>query len=93
LLRLLYEGNSSTSSGELLHCNNNLIQIVRVVYPCCFSFSTKERVPFKIVYETISEQDLHFKKENISKAEEKINPNAKESLILPQSYFGTEWKT
>lgn len=34
------------------------MQAVRVSYPHCVTFSTKERVPFKIVYETISQDDL-----------------------------------
>jgi hypothetical protein len=67
--------------------------VVNILTEHCFTFSTKERVPFKLVVETISIEDGKSikagkaPKYKSSKEEEE----EKEALILPQTYFGHQW--
>lgn len=69
--------------------------VVSILNDYCFTFSTKERVPFKLVIETISYQDAYNIKKGVQpvfKSEEAQEEMEAESYILPQTYFGTEWK-
>jgi hypothetical protein len=50
--------NNASKAAILLPLQQSSCMAVNVSYPHCLTFSTKERVPFKIVYETVSEQDL-----------------------------------
>jgi hypothetical protein len=77
----------------MLPVQHNSAWAINVSYPHCFTFSTKERVPFKIVYETVSYEDLNNPSTLHYPVSPRSDPEEKESLILPQSYFGTEWKT
>lgn len=58
----------------------------------CFTFSTKERVPFKLVVETIGFEDA-FRMKAGEQPEYKEAEEAEEGrgFILPASYFGPEW--
>lgn len=71
--------------------------VVNILPEHCFTFSTKERVPFKLVVETISLEDARsiklgktpkYKAEGVSAMEAE-----KEPFILPQTYFGSHWST
>ena len=81
-----YQQNPS-KPAVLLPLQQNSCMAVSVAYHHCLTFSTKERVPFKIVFETISEAELESPPEEARK-----EGSEKESLVLPHSYFGTEWR-
>lgn len=66
--------------------------MVRILPEFSFTFSTKERVPFKLVFETISLEDALKCKSGIFPKSEKINYSQKKNhLILPTTYFGSIW--
>ncbi len=65
---------------------------MRIVTEHCVTFSTKERVPFKICFETISLEDAKNLQKGIKCFEnQNVEQQSSKSLILPQSYFGSLW--
>jgi hypothetical protein len=60
-----------------------------------YAFSTKDHVPFKFVFETISPEDFRkYKKGKVLQGDTFIPPTTEpyRSLILPSTYFGELWE-
>lgn len=74
----------------LLPLQQSSCMAVGVAYHHCFTFSTKDRVPFKIVFETVSEAELE---QLPAETRQECSEKEQDGLVLPHSYFGTEWKT
>ena len=69
--------------------------VVNILNDHCFTFSTKERVPFKLVAETISHDDAYKIKNGkppVYKSEVEQYQEESEPYVFPNSYFGSLWQ-